>query len=129
MDGESDGRVTVQRMQPYQARKTYVCPGCNQDIPPGLGHLVIVPEQAIWPQGRDSFVYKVVDGKAVLTKIDIGNRRPGEVEVAKGLVAGDVVVTDGQMKIKDGAPVMVLPSAPPPAPAVAGPTSAPKAGG
>ena len=46
MDGESDGRVTVQRMQPYQARKTYVCPGCNQDIPPGLGHLVIVPEQA-----------------------------------------------------------------------------------
>jgi len=90
---------------------------------------VIVPEQAIWPQGRDSFVYKVVDGKAILTKIDIGNRRPGEVEVAKGLAAGDVVVTDGQMKIKDGAPVMVLPSAPPPAPAVAGPTSAPKAGG
>jgi membrane fusion protein (multidrug efflux system) len=90
---------------------------------------IIVPEQAIWPQGRDSFVYKVVDGKAVLTKIDIGNRRPGEVEVAKGLVAGDVIVTDGRMKIKDGAPVMVLPSAPPPPPAVAGPTSAPKAGG
>ena len=90
---------------------------------------VIVPEQAIWPQGRDSFVYKVVDGKAVLTKIDIGNRRPGEVEVAKGLAAGDMVITDGQMKIKDGAPVMVLPSAPPPPPAVAGPASAPKAGG
>jgi hypothetical protein len=46
MHGEPDGPVTVQRMQPYQARKTYVCPGCNQDIPPGLGHLVIVPEQA-----------------------------------------------------------------------------------
>ena len=46
MDEESDGPLTVQRVQPYQARKTYVCPGCNQDIPPGLGHLVIVPEQA-----------------------------------------------------------------------------------
>ena len=45
---------------------------------------VIVPEQAIWPQGRDTFVYKVVDGKAVLTKIEIGNRRPGEVEVVEG---------------------------------------------
>ena len=66
---------------------------------------VMVPEQAIWPQGRDAFVYKVVDGKAVLTKMDIGSRRPGEVEMAKGLVAGDVIVTDGQMKIKDGAPV------------------------
>jgi len=46
MDMESDGPMTVQRMQPYEARKTYVCPGCNQDIPPGLGHLVIVPELA-----------------------------------------------------------------------------------
>jgi hypothetical protein len=46
MHGESDGPVSVQRMQPYEARKTYVCPGCNQDIPPGLGHLVIVPELA-----------------------------------------------------------------------------------
>jgi membrane fusion protein (multidrug efflux system) len=41
-------------------------------------------------------------------------RRPGEVEVLKGLSATDVVVTDGQMKLKDGQPVMVLPT--PPAP-------------
>ena len=88
---------------------------------------VMVPEQAIWPQGRESFVFKVVDGKAVLTKVDIGTRRPGEVEISKGLAAGDVVVTDGQMKIKDGAPVMVLPAAPPPA--AAGPASSPKTGG
>jgi membrane fusion protein, multidrug efflux system len=76
---------------------------------------IIVPEQAIWPQGRDAFVYKVVDGKAVLTKIQLGVRHPGEVEVLKGLAANDLVVTDGQMKLKDGAPVAVLaaPAAPP----------------
>ncbi len=85
----------------------------------GAGHLAA---------GARCFVYKVVDGKAVLTKVDIGTRRPGEVEIAKGLAAGDVVVTDGQMKIKDGAPVMVLPP-PPPAPAAAGPAPAPKTGG
>ena len=73
---------------------------------------VVIPEQAIWPQGRDAFVFKVVDGKAVLTKIELGVRRPGEVEVLKGLAPNDVVVTDGQMKIKDGAPVTVLPQAP-----------------
>ena len=56
----------------------------------------------------------IVDGKAVLTKIELGVRRPGEVEVLKGLTANDLVVTDGQMKLKDGAPVMVLPA--PPAP-------------
>lgn len=74
---------------------------------------ITVPEQAIWPQGRDSFVYRVVDGKAVLTKIEIGTRRPGLVEVAKGLTADDMVVTDGQIKLKDGAPVTVIPAAPP----------------
>ncbi len=38
-----DGPVTVQRVQPYQARKVYLCPGCNQDVAQGMGHLVIVP--------------------------------------------------------------------------------------
>jgi membrane fusion protein (multidrug efflux system) len=79
---------------------------------------ILVPEQAIWPQGRDAFVYRVVDGKALLTKIELGVRHPGEVEVLKGLSRTDMVVTDGQMKLKDGAPVIVMP-APPPAPAPA----------
>jgi len=78
---------------------------------------ILVPEQAIWPQGRDAFVYRVVDGKATLTKIELGVRRPGEVEVLKGLSPKDMVVTDGQMKLKDGAPVTVLPMKPPAAPA------------
>jgi membrane fusion protein, multidrug efflux system len=73
---------------------------------------VLIPEQAIWPQGRESFVYRVVDGKAALTKVQLGERRPGEVEVLKGLAANDVVVTDGQIKIKDGAGLTVLPSTP-----------------
>lgn len=72
-----------------------------------------LPEQAIWPQGADSFVYKVVNGKAMLTKVEIGLRRPGRVEIANGVAEGDQVVTDGQMKLKDGAPVTVLPDAPP----------------
>jgi membrane fusion protein (multidrug efflux system) len=88
---------------------------------------ILVPEQAIWPQGRDPFVFKVVDGKAALTKVELGVRRPGEVEVVKGLGPTDMIVTDGQMKLKDGAPVMVLPSQPPAQPAAPAST-APKAG-
>jgi membrane fusion protein (multidrug efflux system) len=75
---------------------------------------ILVPEPAIWPQGQESYVYRVVDDKALLTKIEIGQRRPGEVEVVAGLSPGDVVITEGQIKMKDGAPVMVLPNAPPP---------------
>lgn len=35
--------VEVRRIQPYQARKVYRCPGCDHDIAVGLGHLVVVP--------------------------------------------------------------------------------------
>jgi hypothetical protein len=33
----------VRRVQPPAARKAYVCPGCNQQIPPGVAHVVVVP--------------------------------------------------------------------------------------
>jgi hypothetical protein len=44
--GGDDTELEVRRIQPYQARKTYICPGCNQDIPPGVGHVVVVPREA-----------------------------------------------------------------------------------
>jgi membrane fusion protein (multidrug efflux system) len=84
---------------------------------------IVVPEQALWPQGQDNFVFRVVDGKAVLTKVVIGNRQPGEVEITQGLGPGDTVVTEGQIKLRDGAPVMVM-GAPPAAPTNAPATAA-----
>lgn len=41
-----DGDVEVRRVQPYQAVKTYLCPGCNQEIGLGVGHVVVVPHEA-----------------------------------------------------------------------------------
>ncbi|HEX9856074.1 MAG TPA: hypothetical protein VGC47_12240 [Acidimicrobiia bacterium] len=38
--------VSVHPIQPYQARKTYLCPGCEKQIEPGVGHLVVVPDLA-----------------------------------------------------------------------------------
>lgn len=33
-------------VQPYEAVKSYVCPGCNRDIAKGVGHIVAVPPEA-----------------------------------------------------------------------------------
>lgn len=33
----------VRFIQPVDAVKSYRCPGCNGVIPPGLGHMVVVP--------------------------------------------------------------------------------------
>ncbi len=34
---------SVHPIQPYQAHKAYVCPGCDLWIEPGVGHVVVVP--------------------------------------------------------------------------------------
>ena len=74
----------------------------------------LIPEQAIVPRGGRNYVFRVVDGRAALTEVVLGTRSPGQVEIVKGLKAGEQVVTDGQMKLQDGVPVMVLPDKPPP---------------
>jgi membrane fusion protein (multidrug efflux system) len=71
---------------------------------------LLVPEQAIWPNGEQKMVYTVVDGKAKLVPVTLGMRQPGSVEVTSGLKEGDVVVVSGQLKIGDGAPVQAVPA-------------------
>ncbi|MDQ6697430.1 MAG: hypothetical protein M3Z46_08235 [Actinomycetota bacterium] len=66
-DAVSEGPVTVQRVQPYQARKVYLCPGCNQDVSPGVGHLVVVPQRT--PDDRRHWHRSCWDHRA--------HRRPG----------------------------------------------------
>jgi hypothetical protein len=44
-DPEVLGDLDVRFVQPYQAVKTYICPGCNRDIPAGQGHMVVVPTE------------------------------------------------------------------------------------
>ena len=45
-DPEVLGELDVCFMQPYEAHKTYLCPGCNRDIPPRTHHVVVVPREA-----------------------------------------------------------------------------------
>jgi membrane fusion protein (multidrug efflux system) len=96
-----------------------VVPNTDQRLRPGLFARVTVllelkeaalsvPEQAIVPQGDSQFVFKIVDGKVKLTKVVIGTRREGRVEIVDGLAAGDQVVTAGQLKIRDGTPVSIV---------------------
>ncbi len=67
----------------------------------------VLPEQALVPQGEDQYVFRIVDGKAARAKVTVGQRRDGMVEIVDGVAAGDLVVTAGQLKLRDGAPVTV----------------------
>ena len=78
----------------------------------GSKDTLVVPEESLFPLGDDKYVYKVVDGKAMRQKIEIGQRREGRVEIVNGLAPEDVVVTAGVIKLREGAPVTVVNSAP-----------------
>jgi membrane fusion protein (multidrug efflux system) len=66
---------------------------------------IVVPEQAVWPVGQDKTVFVVVDGKAVQRVVQLGERRPGLVEIVDGVEVGDEIVTAGHMKLYDGVAV------------------------
>lgn len=68
-----------------------------------------VPEEAIQPIGPESFVFVVNDESvAVRTKVEIGQRQAGRVEILSGLAAGDRVITEGVIRTRDGRPVKVV---------------------
>lgn len=69
---------------------------------------LVVPEEAIVPQGQKLTVWKVVDGKAVRAEVKIGLRRNARAEIVEGLQKGDVVVTAGQIRLsRDGMAVRI----------------------
>ena len=69
--------------------------------------VLMLPEQAIVP-GAQPAIFKIVEAKAQRVPIKLGVRRAAQVEVVDGLQVGDVVVTAGQLKLRDGAAVRTI---------------------
>jgi membrane fusion protein (multidrug efflux system) len=73
---------------------------------------IVVPEISVVQVGTDAFVYRVAgDQTATRAKVTLGSRRRGEVEVTSGLAPGDTIVTEGAVKLRDGARVAAAPTA------------------
>lgn len=68
-------------------------------------NVLMVPESAIVPRGADKIVYSIENGQAIETKVTLGYRKDGRVEVLDGLKPDAVVVTAGQQKLKNGSSV------------------------
>ena len=86
-------------------------PGMFARISLDLGHVrdaLFVQEQAVQAKGSASMVFRIIDGKAVLSPVKTGERRPGFVEITSGITHADWIVIDGQIKLRDGAPVVQL---------------------
>lgn len=81
-------------------------------VRPALAEVVAVPVSAVAYNLHGDSVFVVKDGdggakQAVRTFVQLGDRREGKVAVVKGLAAGDMVVTSGQVKLDTGSLVEI----------------------
>lgn len=72
------------------------------------GNVIQINESAIETHGDQSFIYRVMDDKAIRTRVMTGNRDKGRVEIIDGVSEGDLVVIAGQVKLRDGDKVRIV---------------------
>jgi membrane fusion protein (multidrug efflux system) len=85
-----------------------LAPGMFVDVLQALGRedrVLMVPARSLVPVLDGEQVYKVVDGKAYPVTVLTGKRIEDSVQITQGLASGDVIITDGQLKVKNGTPV------------------------
>jgi membrane fusion protein (multidrug efflux system) len=70
--------------------------------------LVSIPQLAITYELGNDFVYVIEKGHAVKKDIIVGDQGNGMAAITSGLKAGESIVTEGQLKLRDGAPVYVV---------------------
>jgi membrane fusion protein (multidrug efflux system) len=64
---------------------------------------MIIPEEALVPSITGYQVFRVVEGKALASPVDIGTRKDGSVQIISGLQPGDTIVLQGHQNLRDGA--------------------------
>ncbi len=67
---------------------------------------ILIPEQAVFAKGNQMYVYKVENNKAVLTAVKVGSWENAKSEIIDGVKVGDVIVSEGHMKLHDGGEVV-----------------------
>ncbi|MEX2122493.1 MAG: efflux RND transporter periplasmic adaptor subunit [Woeseia sp.] len=78
------------------------------DLQRDRGEVLVAPEEAIVPERDEQYVFQVVDGRAVKRQVTLGRRVPGLVEITGGISAGDLLITEGTHKVRDGSEVEVV---------------------
>ena len=77
-----------------------------------IENAIIVPDSAIitTPRG-DHVVFVVKNGKAEMRKIKIGLEKKDQIHISEGIQAGEMVITAGNLNLKNGAAVKIVKNA------------------
>ena len=101
-------KVTAEVDDPRQAE---LRPGTFARVTIALGErprAVVIPQAAVRPSEKGFLAYVAVEGRAEERVVELGMRTAdGQVEVVKGLEAGELLVVRGAEALRPGAPLAV----------------------
>ena len=97
-----------------------ICQNTDQRLRPGMfarvtanfgtNHNVVVPDVAVVKQqgSGEHFIYVLnADNTVTYTKVELGRRLGNRYEILSGIKEGDKIVTEGQVRLKNGVSVTV----------------------
>lgn len=97
------GSGTLRAVFPNPGRVLFSGGTGNVIIPLRMENVISIPQEATYELQDKIFVYRVVDGKAISTCIEVNPIHNGMTyTVTKGLSAGDTIVTTGVGLLNDG---------------------------
>ena len=93
-------------------------PNANGELLPGryadiqlkqkeITDAIAIPSESIVPEMGKNKVFVYRSGKAYPVEVEIGIRTEAEVQVIKGLAAGDTILTSGTLQLRTGIPVIL----------------------
>lgn len=100
---KTTGTVSLRALFDNQEKRLMSGGSANVLIPYQQQQCIVIPQGGTYEIQNKIFAYKVVDGKAVSTPIEIFEINDGkEYIVERGLQAGDVIVSEGAGLLKEG---------------------------
>ncbi len=100
------GSVQLRAVFPNEGRLLHSGGSGNVIVPVELKGCIVVPQSATFDIQDKVFVYKLVDGRASATPIEVmGTSNGREYVVTAGLEPGDVIVAEGVGLMREGTPV------------------------
>jgi membrane fusion protein (multidrug efflux system) len=66
---------------------------------------ILIPEEALVPQGDKQYVFVVENGRVHRKQVEIGTRMKGSVEIREGIAPDASVVIGGVQRVREGTPV------------------------
>ena len=68
---------------------------------------IAIPSEAIVPEMGQNKVFVYRSGVAIPVDVEIGIRTEAEVQILRGLAAGDTILTSGTLQLRTGMPVVL----------------------